>query len=115
MDVNAKIVPLDDIEATLKNKIVNIAVNVHSFSECSISAIEWWLSLLEKHGIKYLMIVPNAGDHGGELLQTNDSQDISKVVEKHGYKLIVKESKYGDPVVQKYAINPTYYYLFEFC
>ena len=61
------------------------------------------------------MIVPNAGDHGGELLLTNDRRDIGKVVEKHGYKLIVKEPKFEDPVVQKYAINPTYYYLFEFC
>jgi hypothetical protein len=115
LDNKAKVVPLDEIEATLQNKPVDIAVNIHSFSECSISAIEWWLSLLGKHGIKYLMIVPNTGDHGGELLQTNDGQDISKVVGKHGYKLIAKEAKYSDPVVQKYAINPTYYYLFEFC
>ena len=113
LENNAKIVPLDDIETTLKNKTVDIAVNIHSFSECSISAIEWWLSLLEKHEIKYLMIVPNTGDNGGELLQTNDRQDISKVVEKHGYKLIAKEAKYSDPVVQKHAVNPTYYYLFE--
>ena len=61
------------------------------------------------------MIVPNTGDNGGELLQTNDRQDISKVVEKHGYKLIAKEAKYSDPVVQKHAVNPTYYYLFELC
>jgi SAM-dependent methyltransferase len=115
LESKAKVVPLDEIESTLKNQAVDVAVNVHSFSECSISAIEWWLSLLEKYSIKYLMIVPNTGDHGGEHLLTNDGRDISKVVKKHGYKLIVKEPKYSDPVVQKYAINPTYYYLFEFC
>lgn len=109
----AKVLPLDEIESSLKNQTVDVAVNVHSFSECRISAIEWWLSLLEKYRIKYLMIVPNAGDHGGELLLTNDRQDISKVVEKYGYNLIAKEPKFSDPVVQKYAINPTYYYLFE--
>ena len=115
LENSAKVVPLDDIENSLKNQTVDVAVNVHSFSECSISAIEWWLSLLEKYRIKYLMIVPNTGDHGGKLLQTADHQDISKVVERHGYKLIVKEPKFRDPVVQQYAINPTYYYLFEFC
>jgi len=61
------------------------------------------------------MIVPNALDHGGELLLTNDRQDISKVVDKHGYKLIIKEPKFRDSVVQKYAIGATYYYLFELC
>ena len=115
LENNTKVIPLDNIESILKKNTVDIAVNVHSFSECSISAIEWWLSLLEKYGIKYLMIVPNAGDHGDELLLSNDSQDISKVAKKHGYKLIVKEPKFIDPVVQKYAINPTYYYLFELC
>ncbi len=34
-------------------------------------------------------------------------------IEKHGYKLLIKEPKYGDIVVQKYAMNPTYHYLFE--
>jgi len=115
LEDKAKVIPLDDIESTLKKNTVDIAVNIHSFSECSISAIEWWLSLLEKYGIKYLMIVPNSGDHGDELLLSNDRQDISKVIEKHGYKLVVKEPKFRDPEVQKYAINPTCYYLFELC
>ncbi len=115
LENRAKVVPLDAIESTLENQTVDVAVNVHSFSECSIPAIEWWLSLLEKYRIKYLMIVPNALDHGGELLLTNDRQDISKVVDKHGYKLIIKEPKFRDSVVQKYAINATCYYLFELC
>ena len=37
----AKVVPLDEIENTLGNATVNIAVNIHSFAECRISAIEW--------------------------------------------------------------------------
>ncbi|MFC1827888.1 putative sugar O-methyltransferase [Thermodesulfobacteriota bacterium] len=113
LENNTKVIPLDDIESTLKKNTVDIAVNIHSFSECSISAIEWWLSLLEKYGVKYLMIVPNAGGYGDELLLSNDRQDISKVAENHGYRLIVKEFKYSDPVVQKYAISPTCYYLFK--
>jgi len=109
----AKVVPLDEIENTLRNRSVNIAVNIHSFSECRISAIDWWLSLLEKHRVKYLMIVPDSGNHGGELLLTNDGKDFGEVIEKHGYKLVAKDPKNRDPVVQKYAINPTYHYLFE--
>ena len=109
----AKVVPLDEIESTLANRAVYIAVNIHSFSECRISAIDWWLSLLERQRVRYLMIVPNSGDHGGERLLTYDRKDFGEVIEKHGYKLVAKEPKYGDPVVQKYAISPTYHYLFE--
>lgn len=107
------VVPLDDIENTLKNGVVNIAVSIHCFSECKISAIDWWLSLLEKYGVRYLMIVPNSLHHGGELLLTIDGKDFGEVVEKHRYKLLAKDPKYGDSVVQKYAICPTYHYLFE--
>jgi hypothetical protein len=108
LEGKAKVVPLDEIEHVLRSSPVDIAVNIHSFSECRISAIEWWLSLLAKCRVKNLMIVPNFPE-----LRTNDGIDFSNIIEKHGYKMIAKDPKYGDPVVQKFAINPSYYYLFE--
>ncbi len=108
-----QIVPLHNIESTLKQQSVKLAINIHSFSECTISAIDWWLSLLQKQAVKYLMIVPNAGNHGGEQLLTHDGQDFGVIIESHGYKLIAKEPKYSDQLIQKFAINPTHYYLFE--
>jgi len=109
----AKVIPLYNIESTLNHQRVDIAVNIHSFSECTISAIEWWLTLLEKSKIKYLMIVPNSPEYSGERLLTNDRRDFSRVVEKHGYKLIAEEPKYRSLAVQEYGINPAYHYLFE--
>jgi putative sugar O-methyltransferase len=113
LEDRAKVIPLDRIENTLCYKSVDLAINIHSFSECNISAIDWWMSLLKKSKVKYLMIVPNSGSHGGEHLLTNDGKDFGEVIEKHGYKLAVKNPKYRDPIVQKYAINPTYHYLFQ--
>lgn len=112
-DDRAEVVPLYEIEDTLANCRVDVAVNVHSFSECSIPAIEWWLVRLRTAAVKHLMIVPNALDNGGKLLRTNDGQDVQKVVEKHGYRLKVKEPKFADPVVQQYGLDPTWHYLFE--
>jgi len=109
LESKANVVPLDKIEYALRNRYVDIAVNIHSFSECTTIAIEWWLSVLAKHRVKNLMIVPNTGD----TLQTNDGVDFSGIVEKHGYKLKAKEPKYRDPVVQQYAVYPAYHYLFE--
>lgn len=37
----AKAVPLDEIENMISNRAVNTAVNIHSFSECKVSAIDW--------------------------------------------------------------------------
>jgi hypothetical protein len=110
----ARVIPLDEIESTLKVRKPDIAVNVHSFSECRIEAIDWWLGLLARSGVRYLMIVPNDARHdGGQTLVTNDRQDFSPLVSKHGYKQIAREPKYRDPIVQQYAINPTHYFLFE--
>jgi len=35
------------------------------------------------------------------------------VIEKHGYREVAEEPKYADPVLQKYALNPTCHFLFE--
>lgn len=105
----AKVVPLDEIELALSERSVDIAVNIHSFPECRISAIDWWLSLLVKHQIRYLMIVPNIGDS----LQTHDGRDFKNLITEHGYRQIAKEPKYRDPVVQQYGLMPVYHYLFE--
>jgi hypothetical protein len=109
LEGKTKVIPLDRIEQTLCDRCVNIAVNIHSFSECRTTAIEWWLSLLAKHRVKHLMIVPN----GGDTLRTHDGVDFSSIIEKHGYRLKAREPKYRDPVVQQYAIRPNYHCLFE--
>ena len=113
LDDRAKVVPLDEIDAALQAIPVNLAINIHSFSECHLPAIEWWLSLLERHRVEYLMLVPNANDHGGERLRTNDDKDFHQIIERHGYRQVAMEPKYLDTVVQAHAINPTCHYLFR--
>jgi hypothetical protein len=109
----AHVVPLDEIESTLQEQPVHVAVNVHSFSECSRPAIDWWVGLLAQSRVRYLMIVPNNVDDGGEAMLTNEREEISPIVVEHGYTLVAAEPKYRDPIVQEYALNPTFYYLFE--
>jgi hypothetical protein len=108
----AVVAPLDTIESTLSTHPVDLAINIHSWSECTVAAIDWWVSLLAAHQVRHVMIVPNAGAHGGERLLTNDRQDMEAILTRHGYRLVAKEPKYLDPLVQRYAVNPTYYYLF---
>ncbi len=92
---------------------ISLGINVHSFSECSLEAVEWWLGLLSRHGVEHLMIVPNAGCHGGGFLLNNSNQDMFPVIQRKGYSLLCCESKFQDALVQEYGINPTCYWLFQ--
>src|SRR5262245_49657572 len=47
----AEVVPLDVVERTLESRQVDLAINVHSFSECRLDAIDWWLDVLARHGV----------------------------------------------------------------
>lgn len=113
LEDRVKVVPLDEIEARLQGQRIDLAVNIHSFSECSLEAIEWWLALLAGAKVRNLFIVPNGSDHGGEKLALNSGEDFSALVEQYGYTLQLKAPKYDDPLVQKYGVSPTWYYLYR--
>ena len=105
----ASVIPLDTVREDLKKHTLDLAVNVHSFSECSLTAIDWWMGLVSENRIPYLFIVPNSKD---DLLTVN-RESFSYLVEKHGYKLIAREPRYADPMIQKYALNPDYLHLYQ--
>jgi putative sugar O-methyltransferase len=111
------VVPVDELEPVLATQTPDVAVNVHSFSECPVAAIEWWLNLLARQGVRHLFIVPNAEDHGGRYLLAKEGDqtrtDIVPLLEARGYRLMAQEPKYRDPAVQKCGVTPTRYYLFS--
>jgi hypothetical protein len=105
----ASVVPLDEIEQRLADCPVDLAINIHSFSECRLAAIEWWIRLLSQHRVRYLMIVPN----DWEELMTSEGYDFLPLLESYGYRKVVKEPKFLDPVIQKYGILPSWNHLLE--
>jgi putative sugar O-methyltransferase len=113
----ATVVPLDEIEAVLSScGPVDVALNIHSFSECPISAIEGWLDLLIRHRIPRLMLVPNALDNGGTRLLSFEAdgsyRDLMPLLQAKGFKLVANEPKYADAAVQARGVSPTRHYLF---
>jgi hypothetical protein len=109
----AVVVPLDEIDAALGKDPVDLAINIHSFSECRLQAVEWWIRFVSKHRVKNLLIVPNREDCGGERLLNSTGEAILPVLKQYGYRQIALEPKYLDPVVQQYGVEPSYYHLFE--
>ena len=109
----ARAVPLDEIEAALATERIDIAVNVHSFSECRPEAVAWWLRRLADHAVPKLMVVPNEGGCAGERCRFNDGTDMEPILARFGYRIAVREPRYRDPVVQANGLDPVHLHLFE--
>jgi hypothetical protein len=109
----AEVVALDEIEARLAKAAVTVALNVHSFPECPLDSIEWWLALLAAHDVAHLFIVANdtslrSSEPDGRRLS------IKPLLRAHGYEQAVLEPKYRlSEGVQRHGIYPAYYHLFQ--
>jgi putative sugar O-methyltransferase len=82
-----KIINLPDIENKLPTLNVDIAVNIHSFPECNINDVEWWVRLLHKNRVKYIFYVPNNPNSTPEFMPNNDNKSILDIYTKYGYKV----------------------------
>ena len=109
----AAAVPLDEVEALLARERIDLAVNVHSFSECTPAAVAWWVERLARHGVKQLMVVPNDGGCGGAHCRIGKSGDMEAIFARFGYRAAIREPHYDDPAVQAHGIDPTWLHLFE--
>lgn len=110
----ARVVPLYEAEALLAAGGIDLAVNIHSFSECTTDAIEWWTRRLAGAGVRLLMIIPNGRVYDSPTVcRTNDGKDMEAVFARHGYVPVHRELRHSDPVVQRYGVDPAQIALFE--
>ena len=111
---NVQVLPLDKIGAALLGQKIDIVTNVHSFTECTIEAIGWWLSLLSAASVTYLMIVPNTRDRLLSMEADGNRVDFQPLIEQFGYRLVKKEDAYeGAPTVQRFGVYSGTHWLFE--
>lgn len=110
--VRATMLPLDEVEALLAGTRIDLAVNVHSFSECRPEAIAWWVERLARAGVPKLMVVPNEYWSGGANCETNEGVAMAPIFACHGYRPLVREPRYADPKVQRHGLDPTWLHLF---
>jgi hypothetical protein len=110
--VRASMLPLDGVEALLAGTRIDLAVNVHSFSEMRPAAIAWWIERLALAGVPKLMVVPNCWKSGGAGCETNEGVAMAPIFERFGYRPLVAEPRYADPEVQRHGLDPTWLHLF---
>jgi hypothetical protein len=110
------VVPLPELEESLAAMAPDIAVSCHCFDECPLAAIRWWVELLRRHSVRYLMIVPGAqrfAERGLASLERNgDGIPLGSLLEYHGYRLLSKQPKYTEPSLQRCGVSPTYHLLY---
>jgi putative sugar O-methyltransferase len=117
VDARAEMIPLPEIESRFKDLNIDVAINVHSFSECSVSAVQWWIDLLRKHEVRYLMIVPNPNTYDRIHIYVRDSEskprDLVTLLKDRGYRLVAMKPKYQETELQQFGVTPTHYFFFE--
>jgi hypothetical protein len=110
---SARVVPLDEVDGLLAGQQIDIAVNVHSFSECTSEAVAWWSQRLARHAVRYLLLVPNERRECPGRCLANDGRDLEPILERFGYRATVREPRHPDPLVQLYGVEPSHLHLFE--
>ena len=112
----ATVVPLDEITGALRGERIDLAINIHSFSEMPITAIDWWLQLLGENDVRHLMIVPNQATRLVSKERQGPKVDFLPHVEAAGFELKRMRPKYQSEFMQKHGLHgpfPAYYFLFE--
>lgn len=108
----ARVVTLDAIEATLKAGAFDLAVNVHSWSECTYPAVAWWIDLLARLGVPRLLLVPNEATELLTLEGDGSRRDFAPLLAAAGYRLSHREPVIDDPAVRELMRLDDHFHLF---
>jgi putative sugar O-methyltransferase len=90
-DKKNSVINLYDIQEKIKSLKIDIAVNIHSFPECNINDIEWWIQFINSNKIKYIFYVPNNPNSAPNFMPSNTGESILNLFNKYNY--IVKHFK----------------------
>lgn len=95
----ARVLGLHEFEAATSPGDFDLAVNIHSFPECTYAAVEWWVGQLERLRVPALLLIPNEAD----LLTLEPDQtrrDFAPLLERAGYELAAREDTVTDEAVR---------------
>ena len=108
------VAPLDEVESLVGRTRVDLALNIHSFSECAVRSSEFWLDVVARAEVPSLFIVPNAGDELNSWEPDQSHRDYCPLLTDRGYELAVKRDKYvGSRDVQRFGLFPSTYLLYR--
>ena len=95
----ASVVPLDEV-GDLQPGSFDLAVNVHSWSECTRAAVDWWLSQLARLDVPLLFLVPNEAEGFTSLEPDGRRLDLLPSLAGAGFELVAEEPVVADPATR---------------
>jgi FkbM family methyltransferase len=95
-----RVLTLDRVE-TLEPGCFDLASNIHSFSECTAAAVQWWVGQLARLRVPYLFVVPNEADGICSREVGGETVDLVPVIAEGGYRSIANETVIDDPAVRE--------------
>ncbi len=107
----ASTIALDEIDQ-FDGSGIDLAINVHSFSEMTLGAIEGWFNRLEKWNIPYLFIIPNDPTSFMSIEKNHERQDFLPIIEHAGYREIARRPIIENPDIRRYTGNSDHFFLF---
>jgi hypothetical protein len=111
-DSRAVVVPLYEMENSPPVGSIDLAINIHSFSEMCYAAIEGWINWLGKLQVPQLFLIPN---HPQLLsIEADGTQrDFSDVLARNGYRRVAHEPVIQDADVRGFIEQADYFWLFQ--
>lgn len=97
---NKNVINLFDIEEKLKSMQIDIAINIHSFPECNINDVEWWVKLIHTNKIKYIFYVPNNPNSTPDYMPSNSGESILEIFKKYNYKVKYYRNMFSELKIQ---------------
>ena len=116
VDAKTPVLHLDKVQQALLSRKgeIDVAVNVHSFSECTLASIRWWLDLIRSAEISRIFIVPNFSKRLVSTEADGTRENFGRILPDYGYREVFKRPKFVNaPELEKQGLYPTWYYGFE--
>jgi putative sugar O-methyltransferase len=111
MSDRCAVVPLDAL-GELRSMPIELAVNVHSFTECRGCVVRWWVDQVRDMSIPWLFIETAFGLTSREGYAARE--DFGEVIEQSGYRLVAQQPKFArSTVMQKQGLYPSEFFLFH--
>ena len=109
----ARVVSLGALERELIPGAFDLAVNIHSFAECTHAAIAWWVALLARLEVPHLLVVPNEPTELLSLEADGSRRDFLPILEDAGFRLVLREPVIDDEAVRELLDLHDHFHLFE--
>lgn len=112
---HAATVPLDNVDERITGRSFDIVTNIHSFPECRMSAISWWLDGIDRVDVSKMLIVPNRADAFLSTEPDGSHLDFKHLFAEHGWMHVQSEPIYAQSdIAQRCALYPHFkFHVFE--